>query len=376
MQELIRRGFVASAGLLAAALAGTSAWSAGSGHLFVSSEKDNAITVLDGASYAVVKQIATAARPRHLQFSHDRKLIYAACGDGDAIDIIDVGKLELVDRIAGVEDPELFDLSADGNTLFISLEDDAALGILDLATYFAERGEMPELTVAEPDADDDRDEYARDEDEEEEEGGDEGDEDEAGIPGLRLVEVGEEPEGVLASPDGRTVWVTSEVANLVHVVDAEQGEIIANVLAGNRPRRFALTPDGKELWVSNELSGSVSIIDTAANQAVAEIVFEPAGFRPEDVTPVGLTMTNDGKTLVVGLGRANHVAFVDVASRAIQDYVLVGSRAWNATLSRDESTLYVVNGLSDDVSILDMASRKVLRSIPVGRVPHTILIDD
>jgi YVTN family beta-propeller protein len=36
----------------------------------------------------------------------------------------------------------------------------------------------------------------------------------------------------------------------------------------------------------------------------------------------------------------------------------------------------VVNGLSDDISILDMASRKVLRSIPVGRVPYMILIDD
>ena len=111
----------------------------GTGYLFVSSEKDNAISVLDGSSYELVKQIGTAARPRHLQFSPDHSLIYAACGDGDAIDIIDVAKLELVDRIIGIDDPELFDISADGKTMYISLEDDAKLGILDLDAYFAAR---------------------------------------------------------------------------------------------------------------------------------------------------------------------------------------------------------------------------------------------
>ena len=84
----------------------------------------------------------------------------------------------------------------------------------------------------------------------------------------------------------------------------------------------------------------------------------------------------DGNTAIVALGRANHVAFVDVASREIEDYVLVGNRAWNTTLSRDNATLYVANGLSDDVSVIDVGERKTVKSIPIGRVPHTVLIDD
>ncbi|MGD9872107.1 MAG: hypothetical protein AB7S63_13810, partial [Thauera sp.] len=103
---------------------------------------------------------------------------------------------------------------------------------------------------------------------------------------------------------------------------------------------------------------------------------EPKGFRSDDVTPVGITMTRDGKTAYVTLGRANHFAVVDVASRKVKDYVLVGNRAWGVTLSRDESMLVVVNGLSDDVSIVDTRTNKVLRSVPVGRVPHTAVIDD
>ena len=60
----------------------------------------------------------------------------------------------------------------------------------------------------------------------------------------------------------------------------------------------------------------------------------------------------------------------------IEDYILVGKRAWNAELNRDNSLLFVANGLSDDVSIIDVAKRKVIKSIPVMRVPHTVLIDD
>ncbi|WP_281019767.1 MULTISPECIES: beta-propeller fold lactonase family protein [unclassified Minwuia] len=343
------------------------------GLVFVSSEKDNAVHVLDGKTLEVVKRIGTAARPRHLQFDPARTRIFVACGDGDAIDIIDIATLQLTDRITGIDDPELFDFSADGGTLFISLEDDAKLGILDLATYFRERESKPDLDVAEPSDEPLSEEEDEEEgNENEEEGGEE-----AGVAGLTTIEVGAEPEGILANPDGRTVYVSSEVANLVHVVDLASGSIRANILVGQRPRRFALTPDGRELWVSNELAASVSIIDVASNTVSATLRLEPPrGLRVEDVTPVGITMTADGRTAVIAMGRANHVAFVDVAARQVADLVLVGNRAWNATLNRDGSLLYVANGLSDDMTVIDMERRRAVRSVPVGRVPHTVLIDD
>jgi YVTN family beta-propeller protein len=78
----------------------------------------------------------------------------------------------------------------------------------------------------------------------------------------------------------------------------------------------------------------------------------------------------------VALGRANHVAVVDVARREVIDYVLVGKRAWGLALSADEARLYVANGLSDDVTVIDTASLEPLKSIPVGRVPYDVLLDD
>jgi YVTN family beta-propeller protein len=163
---------------------------------------------------------------------------------------------------------------------------------------------------------------------------------------------------------------------MIHVVDVASRKITANILVGNRPRRMVLTPDLKELWVPAELGGTVSIIDTATNKVVGEIKFEPKGFRPDDLTPVGITITRDGKRAYVGLGRANHVGVVSVPDRKVTGYTLVGKRAWNVVLTRDEKTLYVCNGLSDDLSVVDTATLKVSRSVPVGRVPYMAIVDD
>ena len=98
--------------------------------------------------------------------------------------------------------------------------------------------------------------------------------------------------------------------------------------------------------------------------------------RKSDVTPVGLAMTKDGQTAYVTLGHAAHVAVVDVPTRAVQGYILVGKRSWGITLSRDEKLLYVANGFGDDITIIDAKSRKAIISIPVGRVPWGVVVDD
>jgi len=89
---------------------------------------------------------------------------------------------------------------------------------------------------------------------------------------------------------------------------------------------------------------------------------------------VGITMTRDGQRAFVALGRANHVAFVDVASRKVGELVLVGKRAWNVTLDKAEARLYVCNGLSDDLTVIDVVAAKPLKTIAVGRVPYMAVL--
>jgi YVTN family beta-propeller protein len=161
---------------------------------------------------------------------------------------------------------------------------------------------------------------------------------------------------------------------MVHVVDVASKTIKKNIVVGKRPRRFAITPNGQELWVTNELGASVSVISLKDYSVISTIALQLKGARSSDITPIGLVMTRDGKRAYVTMGRANHVAFIDVASRQITDQVLVGKRPWSVALSADESKLYVVNGLSDDMTVVDTARAKALISVPVGRVPHTVVL--
>ena len=301
----------------------------GTGLIFVSNEKSSTITVLDETD-TVIKTFETCARPRGMHFSQDRSQFYVGCADDSQIAIYEVATQKLVGRIRGVEEPETFDLHPNGRHLYISNEEDATATLFDVET-----GEF----IAE-------------------------------------FETGEEPEGVLVTSDGKLVFVASEAANLVHVIDTETREVIADILVDTRPRRFALTPDETELWVSAELAGIVDIIDVATLEIIDDISFLPTGFRKEQVTPVDLLITRDGSRAYVALGRANHVAVVDVAKRKVIEYILVGRRAWGLALTRDEKRLFVANGLSDDISIIDTRSLRVITSVPVGQVPYGILIDD
>ena len=72
---------------------------------------------------------------------------------------------------------------------------------------------------------------------------------------------------------------------------------------------------------------------------LGKITFEVKGARREDITPVGILIAPDGKRAFVALGRANHVAFVDVPGRKVTQLVLVGKRAWNVTLDKADARL-------------------------------------
>ncbi|WP_371816735.1 PQQ-dependent catabolism-associated beta-propeller protein [Rhizobacter sp. AJA081-3] len=310
---------------LTLALAATAA--AAQGTAYVSSEKDDALTLIDTKTLAVKGTIPTCKRGRHIQRMPDGNLM-VACTDSNAADIIDPATGKSVRRVPLGDEPEAFDLSPDGKTIYVSNEDEGEASFIDAAS-----GKQ-----------------------------------------LQAVKVGKEPEGVKLSADGKTLYVTSEVASLVHVIDVATAKVVKNIKVGKRPRRMAITPDGKELWVTNELDASVSIVSTADHSVLGSIKFAVKGARAEDISPVGITMTRDGKRAFVSLGKANHVAFVDVPGRKVTDLVLVGKRAWNVTLDKAEARLWVVNGLSDDVTVVDVAAAKAIKSIPVGRVPYGLVV--
>ncbi len=295
---------------------------------YVSNEKSNTVSVIDTDNWTVTKTIKVGQRPRGIEFTRDGKFVMVAVGDDDTIQVIDAKTQSVVDSLPSGPDPELFAQDAAGKILYVANENDNTVTVIDL------------------------EKRAR----------------------LGDIQVGVEPEGMTISPDGKTLINTSETTNMAHFIDTSSRQIVANVLVDARPRFAEFKHDSSEVWVSSEIGGTVSIIDPRKHEVIGKVTFEIPGLRKEAIQPVGIGMTKDDRTAFVALGPANRIAVVDVASRKVTKYLLVGQRVWHMAFTPDEKYLLTTNGVSNDVSVIDVAAQKVIKTIQVGELPWGITI--
>jgi YVTN family beta-propeller protein len=85
------------------------------------------------------------------------------------------------------------------------------------------------------------------------------------------------PMGVVVSPDGARVYVTTGRGGTVAVIDARTHQPVGSVKVGERPWGIAVSPDGRFLYTANGPSNDVSVVDTSSLSVVATIA---AGQRP------------------------------------------------------------------------------------------------
>jgi len=297
--------------------------------VYVSNEKDNTISVIDGESLEVIDTIEVGERPRGIVL--DGQTLYICTSDDDHIEVLDLSSGRVTHTLPSGPDPELMALGPDGRHLYIANEDDNMVTVVDVE----ERRKVVEIPV------------------------------------------GIEPEGIGVSPGGEWLVNTSETTNMAHFIDTESLEIEANVLVDTRPRVAQFTPEGDEVWVSSEIGGTVSVIDVESKTIKHKIGFEVAGLRPESIQPVGVAIADDDSGKVyIALGPSARVARVDRESYEVEEYYLVGPRVWNLTFSPDRKRLFTTNGVSGDVSVIELESGRVVKSVKVGRFPWGVVVGD
>jgi len=313
-------------GALGTALAATPA---SAYEIYVSNEKDNTISVIDGESLEVVDTIDVGERPRGIVL--DGGTLYICTSDDDHIEVLDLATRRVTHTLPSGPDPELMALGPDDRRLYVANEDDNLVTVVDVDA----RRKIVEIPV------------------------------------------GIEPEGIGVSPDGKWLVNTSETTNMAHFIDTESLVIEGNVLVDTRPRVAQFTPDGGEVWVSSEIGGTVAVIDVASKSIETTIGFEIEGMRPEAIQPVGVAIADDDSNKVyVALGPSARVARIDRDSREVEKYYLVGPRVWNLAFSPDRKRLFTTNGVSGDVSVIDLEKDRVIKSIKVGRFPWGVVIGD
>ena len=68
----------------------------------------------------------------------------------------------------------------------------------------------------------------------------------------RLKMKGKNPEHAVFSPDGKWLYASAEEADSVDIFDVARGELVKSVTVGERPRGIGFLPDGSRAYVAAE----------------------------------------------------------------------------------------------------------------------------
>lgn len=204
----------------------------------------------------------------------------------------------------------------------------------------------------------------------------------------RSVTVPAEPSGMALSPDGNTLYVTCAAPkSTVCLIDVASGQVSGQIPAGHSAWGVAVTPDGKRLYVCNRYNNEVVVIDVAAKKEVAKV--------PMIREPVGATIAAEGKLVYVinllPIDRADaydvaaSVAAIDTATNQAVNLRLPNgsSSVRGICASPDGKYVYVAHILAryqmpttqlergwmntNAMTIIDAAEKKIV---------NTVLLDD
>ena len=146
--------------------------------------------------------------------------------------------------------------------------------------------------------------------------------------------------GLAISPDGRRLYAALGMANAVAVVDVATEKLVATVPVGIAPYRMTLTPDGKTLIVANRGGRT------------------PGGGEPHSRTAGSLVRIDP----MTGAAFRGSISFIDVNNFAVSE-IEAGRQPSAVTVSPDGRNLYVANSDEDTVDWIDLRTHHVERTV-------------
>jgi YVTN family beta-propeller protein len=110
------------------------------------------------------------------------------------------------------------------------------------------------------------------------------------------------------------------------------------------------------------------------NELAGTITLGPAKGEPNEVLPMGLALSLDGKKAYVTTGRGKKVFVIDTATNQVLTSFEVGKRPWGIKISPDGKTLFTANGSGQDVAVVDTATNTVTKTVKSNGGPWGIEI--
>ncbi|GGG93099.1 beta-propeller fold lactonase family protein [Silvibacterium dinghuense] len=191
----------------------------------------------------------------------------------------------------------------------------------------------------------------------------------------RVLQVGQEPTGVTASPVRNEVYVVNAGPasgnGSLSVINAEKNQVVATIPLQKRPFFIDVTRDGKFGYVANSGSNTVSVIDLEARREIGVVgVGEAPGLAK--ISP-------DGKSLVVTNRDGGSVSVVDPVKMRVRAVFSGCPQATDAVILPDSSKAFAACSGGHQVMSVGLAkpdspnddehADRLLALLDVGKTP-------
>lgn len=315
------------------------------------------VSVIDPATYAVVRTFPTGKVPQHVVPSYDLKTLWVANNGGNSLTPIDPVTGEPGAPVP-VDDPYNLYFTPDGRSAMVVAEKLRRIDFRDPHTMALQesvpvacRGiDHVEFTA------DGRFAVATCE-----------------FSG-QLVKVDlatHTPVGYLALDPGRWQRIEDHLAAMMHLGRRR-------FASQSMPQDIRAAPDGRTFYVADMLAGGVYLVDPVKLERVG---FIATGVGTHGIYPSRdgrlLYVTNRGWTTIYGGRRGpGSVSVIDpVARRVVATWKVPGGGSPDmGNVSADGRELWVSGRYDDEVYVFDTATGALTHRIPVGREPHGLCV--
>jgi YVTN family beta-propeller protein len=149
---------------------------------------------------------------------------------------------------------------------------------------------------------------------------------------VKKIPVGNEPQGVALDPSNRYAYVANAADNsltVIRITDARPGKFAASrdgrfgrrgaVVTGAEPWNVVASPDGKRVYVANSAQDTITVLDVATRKVVGDVNLRKGACNAEDGSrrfqPRGMAITGDSKKLYV----TRFLSYVDPGGQQATD---------------------------------------------------------
>lgn len=188
---------------------------------------------------------------------------------------------------------------------------------------------------------------------------------------VERVRVGREPHFAALSPDGTRLYVTVAAENVLAVIDTESLDVVGKVPVGKRPMGVAVSSDGSRVFVANEEDDTIALIEPRQRRRMAGAQTVASGVRG------GLTLSNDGTTLLSGTTGRPSISTITLSSREVREVALGTAedvRAPRNLLATPDGQYWLVAPDGGDEVIAVPSDGGEPKSIEVGPHPSGLVV--